>query len=94
MLRRTLVVALMLAAPRAAFACPVCFGDVTSPMAQAANMGIVVMLVVVACVLSAFASFFIYLARRARLVEGEAAAGGAGRQLLHVSNPDEGTVRC
>ena len=57
-----------LAAPRAAFACPVCFGNNDSPMAIATNMGIFAMLVVVAGVLGAFASFFIYLMRRAKLV--------------------------
>jgi hypothetical protein len=57
---------LLLAAPRAAFACPVCFGENDSPMALAVNMGIIAMLVVVAGVLGAFASFFIYLMRRAK----------------------------
>jgi hypothetical protein len=58
----------MLAAPRAAFACPVCFGDSNAPMAVAMNTGIIAMLIVVAGVLGAFASFFIYLIRRARRV--------------------------
>ena len=56
----------LLAAPRAAFACPVCFGQSDSPMALAMNMGILFMLVIVAGVLGAFASFFIYLIARAR----------------------------
>jgi maltodextrin utilization protein YvdJ len=56
------------AIPRAALACPVCFGQNDSPLAQAMNSGIIFMLVVVAVVLAAFASFFIYLMRRARLV--------------------------
>jgi hypothetical protein len=45
----------------------VCFGQNDSPLAQAMNSGIIFMLVVVAGVLAAFASFFIYLMRRARL---------------------------
>ena len=49
-------------------ACPVCFGQSDSPMAVATNMGIIAMLVVVAGVLGAFASFFIYLMRRAKRV--------------------------
>jgi hypothetical protein len=61
-----LLTVLLLAAPRAAFACPVCFGENDSPMALAVNMGIIAMLVVVAGVLGAFASFFIYLMRRAK----------------------------
>ena len=55
----------VLAAPRAALACPVCFGESDSPLAIAMNMGIIAMLVVVAGVLGGFASFFIYLIRRA-----------------------------
>jgi hypothetical protein len=62
---------LFAAAPRAALACPVCFGQNDSPMATAINMGIIAMLVVVAGVLGAFASFFIYLMRRARLAARE-----------------------
>jgi hypothetical protein len=57
----------VLAAPRLALACPVCFGQNDSPLANAMNLGIIAMLVVVAGVLTAFASFFIYLMRRARL---------------------------
>ena len=65
---KTLILVFVLAAPRAALACPVCFGQNDSPLAQAMNSGIIFMLVVVAGVLAAFASFFIYLMRRARLV--------------------------
>jgi hypothetical protein len=66
---------LLLAAPRAAFACPVCFGQNDSPLALAINWGIIAMLVVVAGVLGAFASFFIYLMRRAARVAAH--EGGA-----------------
>jgi hypothetical protein len=68
-MRTTLVTIGLLAAPRAAFACPVCFGENDSPMALAMNMGILFMLIIVAGVLGAFASFFIYLIRRARRVD-------------------------
>jgi hypothetical protein len=51
----------------------VCFGENDSPMALAMNMGILFMLIIVAGVLGAFASFFIYLIRRARRVEQERA---------------------
>ena len=67
-MRKTLLTLGMLAAPRAALACPVCFGDNDSPMAVAMNLGIFAMLIVVAGVLGAFATFFIYLMRRAKLV--------------------------
>jgi hypothetical protein len=65
-LRSGLLAALMLSVPRAALACPVCFGQSDSPMAQGVNMGIFFLLGVVGCVLAAFAVFFLYLARRAR----------------------------
>ena len=74
-----ILTALVLAAPRAAFACPVCFGDSSSPLAWGVNMGVFVMLGFVVPVLIAFASFFIYLARRARRFE---------------STPQEGTAQC
>lgn len=72
-MRKTLLTIGLIAAPRAAFACPVCFGENDSPMALAMNMGILFMLIIVAGVLGAFASFFIYLIRRARRVEQERA---------------------
>ena len=68
-MRNTLLTIGLLAAPRAAFACPVCFGDNDSPMAAAMNTGILFMLIIVAGVLGAFASFFIYLIRRAKSAE-------------------------
>jgi hypothetical protein len=61
----------MLAAPRAALACPVCFGDANSPLTIATNMGIIAMLVVVAGMIGAFATFFIYLNRRAKRVAAQ-----------------------
>lgn len=70
---------LILAAPRTAMACPVCFGQSDSPMAIATNMGIIAMLVVVAGVLGAFASFFIYLIRRAKLVAAEETSEGTAQ---------------
>jgi hypothetical protein len=58
-------------APRAAMACPVCFGNSDSPLAAATNMGIIAMLVVVAGMIGAFATFFIYLNRRAKRVAAQ-----------------------
>jgi hypothetical protein len=55
-------------------ACPVCFGQSDSPMAWAMTMGIFFMLVMVVGVLAGFASFFVHLVRRARLVEQSGAA--------------------
>jgi maltodextrin utilization protein YvdJ len=48
-------------------------------MAIATNMGIIAMLVVVAGVLSAFASFFIYLMRRAKIVAAQEASEGTAQ---------------
>jgi|KBSSwiStaDraftv2_1062776.scaffolds.fasta_scaffold3022955_2 maltodextrin utilization protein YvdJ len=56
-------------------ACPVCFGDSNEPMAIATNYGIWFMLGVVAMMLSAFATFFIYLMRRAKLLRDQSASG-------------------
>lgn len=56
-------------------ACPVCFGDSNEPMAIATNYGIWFMLGVVALMLSAFATFFIYLMRRAKLLRDQSASG-------------------
>lgn len=71
MKRKALFTFSLLVAPRAALACPVCFGQNDSPMSLAINMGIIAMLVVVAGVLGAFASFFIYLMRRAKRVAAQ-----------------------
>src|SRR5438105_14751278 len=102
-MRTTLLTVLLLAAPRAALACPVCFGQNASPMAAAANLAIVVMLVIVAGMLAAFASFFIYLKRRAQLAAAE--SGPPARpELRRGAGPDparsegghhvEGTAQC
>jgi hypothetical protein len=56
----------ILVVPRLALACPVCFGENDSPLAVAMNNGILFMLVIVGGVLASFASFFIYLMRRAK----------------------------
>ena len=66
-MRATLIIVLLLAAPRAALACPVCFGQSDSPLAWGVNMGVFLMLAVTGGVLAAFAAFFIHLVRRARL---------------------------
>lgn len=67
-MRKALLTLGAVAAPRAALACPVCFGNSDSPLAIAMNTGIFMMLVVVGGMLSAFAYFIVYLMRRAKLV--------------------------
>jgi hypothetical protein len=88
-MRNALFTFAMLAAPRAALACPVCFGNSDSPMAAATNTGVLFMLGVVAVVLAAFASFFVYLIRRANRVAEPTAPAEAGRLA-----PSEGTAQC
>jgi len=75
-------------------ACPVCFGQTDSPLANATNMGIIAMLVIVGGVLSGFAAFIFYLNRRTRL-----AADGAEQADLKVrasssTTPQEGIAQC
>jgi len=91
----------------ALIACPVCFGASDAPMAGATNMGIFLMLGVVAVILASFAGFFIYLSRRAKALAAAApadagshipsnpAAGshdGSGRHVSFERNPQEGTA--
>jgi hypothetical protein len=73
------VLALTLA-PANAWACPVCFGATDSPVAGALNLAILALLGITGAVLGGFVAFFVYLARRAKLVR-EAEAYGV--ELLH-----------
>jgi len=82
---------LICAAPRPALACPVCFGNSDAPMAVATNTGIFFMLGVVVVMLAAFASFFIYLIRRANRLAAE--AGPAHADTGHLE-PSEGSAQC
>jgi hypothetical protein len=66
-IRAALTTAAVVAAPRAALACPVCFGQSDSPMAWGTNMAIFFMLGVTGAVLAGFGGFIVYLMRRARL---------------------------
>ena len=83
--RQVLTTLVLIGAPRAALACPVCFGQSDAPMAKAMNQGILLMLVVVVAVLGGFASFIVSLVRRARLAEMAA---------TERHEPQEGTVQC
>lgn len=89
---RTLgIAAALVAVPRLALACPVCFGNSDAPMAVATNTGIFFMLGVVAVMLTAFASFFIYLIRRANRLAAD--AGPAHVDAGHLE-PSEGSAQC
>lgn len=90
MIARVLTV-LFVFVPGLALACPVCFGENDSPMAQAMNLGVLTMLVIVAGVLAGFASFVIHLMRRARLADPSRPAAPE-RSVLESAGPQEGTV--
>lgn len=70
----TLLLSLVLATP--ALACPVCFGAPDSPQVKGMQAGILALLGVTVVMLGAFATFFLYLRRRLRMVESEQAAHG------------------
>ena len=92
---RTLITLGLVAAPRVALACPVCFGQNDSPLTGGVYMGVVAMLAVTGGVLFGFASFFLYLVRRARMAASDTPAPAeAGRYVLRGSEPQEGTAQC
>ena len=66
----TLATLVMLAAPKLALACPVCFGNPNSAQTKAAQAGVLALLLVTIGMLASIAGFFfIYLRRRLRLFE-------------------------
>lgn len=65
-MRTLLLTIVLLAAPRAALACPVCFGQNDTPMGNAVKAGVILMLVLVGLVLTGFGAFIVQLNRRAR----------------------------
>ena len=70
-MRTFILTLLVLAAPRAALACPVCFGPNETPMGNAIKAGVMLMLVLVGLVLTGFAAFIVQLNRRARVFAEE-----------------------
>ena len=94
MIRRILTTAVVVGVPRAALACPVCFGQTDSPLASATNMGIIVMLGVIGSVLAGFAAFIVHLNRRARLVARGTDPVTAGESRLSSTTPQEGIAQC
>lgn len=52
--------------PTPAFACPVCYGAIEGPAADAMNLAILALLGVTGLVLGGVAAFFIYLIKRAQ----------------------------
>ena len=70
-MKRTFLALALLAAPRVALACPVCFGQNDTPMGNAVKAGVILMLVLVGLVLAGFAAFIVQLNRRARMFAAE-----------------------
>jgi hypothetical protein len=107
-MRQILITLAIVATPRAAFACPVCFGQSDSPMALGTNMAIFFMLGVTGSVLAGFGAFFIYLMRRAKLAADSPGGGDNGPYVLRTAGPvlhasesqfvsdhtQKGTTRC
>ncbi len=55
----------LLAMNQSALACATCYGASDSPLAQGMNMGIMVLLGFIFCVLAGVTGFFVYIVRRA-----------------------------
>jgi hypothetical protein len=70
-MRTGLLALVLLAAPRVALACPVCFGQNDTPMGNAVKAGVIMMLVLVGLVLTGFGAFIVQLNRRARALARE-----------------------
>ena len=70
----TALMAVWLITPRLTWACPIYSGDPNSPMAIGASWSILVLLGITAGMFSAFAGFFLYLMKRARMAIGDVAA--------------------
>ena len=69
-MKTAIVTVALLAIPRLALACPVCFGGADSQQTRAAQTGILALLVVTVAMLGSIAGFFfIYLRRRMRMFE-------------------------
>jgi integral membrane sensor domain MASE1 len=78
----------VISAPQAALACPVCFGALEGPVADGTNKAVLTLLGVTVGVLAAFATFFVYLVRRARAMPlgAEYAPEVAGRRNIRPPN--------
>jgi hypothetical protein len=93
-IRRIITTALVAGVPRAVLACPVCFGQTDSPLANATNMGILAMLGIIGGVLAGFAAFIFHLNRRAKLVADGAELAATGQSQLSSTTPQEGIAQC
>ena len=67
----SLTALVLLAQPASLWACAACYGASDSPMAKGMNWGIFSLLAVVVCVLSTFATFFVFLAKKSAAASAE-----------------------
>jgi hypothetical protein len=90
----TTIAAAVALAPESVLACPVCFGALDGPLADGANQAVLALLGVTISVLAGFATFFIYLVRRARAIEKAAGpvAGPDEAASVNRSHIMEGTA--
>ena len=63
------VAVLVLALPGAAYACPVCYGQIEGPAAEGVNNGVMTMLAVVGVVQFGFVAMFVGMWRRSRRLQ-------------------------
>ena len=63
-----LATAVLLGGNSSAFACPVCFGALETPMVDASRLGVIVLLALTLSVQGAFVGFFLYLRKRAQRI--------------------------
>jgi hypothetical protein len=64
----TMAGAMVIGGSSSAFACPVCFGALETPLIDGARLGILVLLAITLAVQAGFVGFFLYLRKRAKLV--------------------------
>ncbi len=74
-----------LAAPASVRACATCFGASDSDLARGMNWGIFSLLMVVVGVLSGFATFFVYIARRSATVAARSAVRASTETITDAS---------
>ena len=88
------IAALVVLAPESLLACPVCFGKLDGPLADGANKAVLALLGITIAVLAAFATFFIYLVRRARMFEtaADTVPETSDARSVNGSNIMEGTA--
>ena len=88
------IAAFVALAPESLLACPVCFGKLDGPLADGANKAVLALLGITIAVLAAFATFFIYLVRRARMFEtaADTVSETSGARSVNQSDIMEGTA--